>query len=135
MNPFDIGTIEGLDPESDILLSDFVTTDGIRTIKARDFSETSINAAGTIGTMHLTGDVTNNYDPNPDDNVHQTTFVYLIRENGELRIEHDHHVCGIFTLDVWRDLLREAGFEVNEEDWGEQVDTPSDVPIFACLKH
>jgi hypothetical protein len=75
--------------------------------------------------------IVNHYDTNPDDDTYESTFIYLIRENGKLRVEHDFHVCGLFTLDVWRKLLREAGFEVNEEGW---CDDTERLPVFACIK-
>jgi SAM-dependent methyltransferase len=74
--------------------------------------------------------VENNYDPNPKDQTYESTFVYLIRTKGKLRIEHDFHVCGLFALDVWRRLLGKAGFEVTEvknREFG-------DIPVFVCLK-
>jgi ubiquinone/menaquinone biosynthesis C-methylase UbiE len=75
--------------------------------------------------------IENNYDPDPEDTVYETTFVYLIREKGKLRIEHDFHTCGIFTIDTWREKLAEAGFEVTERDMvydGESYKT------FICVK-
>jgi SAM-dependent methyltransferase len=51
-------------------------------------------------------------DPDTEDTTFDCTFVYLIREKGELRIELDQHICGIFSLDTWEKVLAEAGFEV-----------------------
>ncbi|MBN2389403.1 MAG: class I SAM-dependent methyltransferase [Anaerolineae bacterium] len=59
--------------------------------------------------------IENNYDPDPTDDVYDGLILYLIRENGKLRIEPDHHPLGLFPLDVWRTTLREAGFEVHED--------------------
>jgi hypothetical protein len=42
------------------------------------------------------------------------TILYLIRDHGRLRIETDHWTMGIFTLDAWRHVLRETGFQVHE---------------------
>jgi len=55
------------------------------------------------------------YDPDPDDTTMETIFIYLIREKGELRIEEDRHITGLFPLQTWIDLMTEAGFEV--EKW------------------
>ena len=68
--------------------------------------------------------IENNYDPDPADDTFETTMVYLIRENRALSVEHDIHICGIFTLDVWRDVLRGAGFEFTEY--------PADSKVFNC---
>jgi len=75
--------------------------------------------------------IVNNYDPNPEDDTCESTFIYLIRENGKLRIEQDFHVCGLFTLDVWRKSLGEAGFGVYEEGRG---DDSKGLPLFVCIK-
>ncbi len=74
--------------------------------------------------------IENDYDPNPKDQTYESTFIYLIREKGKLRIEHDLHVCGLFGLDVWRKLLRKVGFRVFEHEdknWEE-------IPVFVCIK-
>lgn len=52
------------------------------------------------------------YDPDPNDTTFFGDFVYLLKEkDGTLQIEHDRHVCGLFSRDVWLWLLREVGFE------------------------
>jgi SAM-dependent methyltransferase len=75
--------------------------------------------------------VENSYDPNPEDDTYELTFIFLIREAGKLRIEHDFHICGLFTLDVWGRLLREAGFTVREEGWDQDT---QNLPVFVCAK-
>ncbi len=80
------------------------------------------------GEMDLTF-IENNYDPDPKDETFETTFVYLIRNKGRLRIEQDFHVCGLFGLHVWRGLLKKAGFELIEQDEGLE-----DIPVFVCVK-
>lgn len=75
--------------------------------------------------------IENSYDPHPGDDTSETTFVYLIRERGRLRIEHDFHDVGLFSLAAWREALREAGFEVHEQTarLGDQ-----ELPLFACVR-
>jgi len=58
--------------------------------------------------------VENVYDPDPTDEQYETTILYLIRDQGCLRIETDHWTMGAFSLDTWRRVLRESGFEVHE---------------------
>jgi len=82
------------------------------------------------GSMEITF-IENNHDPDPTDDTFETTMIYLIREQGKLRIEHDHHVCGTFTVDVWRDLLHRAGFKITEYPKGANV---FDSPSFVCVK-
>ncbi len=75
--------------------------------------------------------IENDYDPDPEDDTYEATIVYLIREDGKLRIEHDFHLCGLFSLDVWRRSLAEAGFEVREE--GRDGGYTKDLPTFVCV--
>lgn len=81
------------------------------------------------GDMDLTF-IENNYDPDPKDETFETTFVYLIRKKGKLRVEQDFHLCGLFSLSMWRRLLKKTGFEVIEE----QHEDSEDIPVFVCLK-
>ena len=50
------------------------------------------------------------YDPDPTDTVTETRMLYLIRTKGGLRVEEDRHLMGLFPLQTWLDLMREAGF-------------------------
>ena len=38
-----------------------------------------------------------------------------------VRVEHDHHTCGVFTEAIWRDLIARAGLELVDV---ETVDDP-----------
>lgn len=75
--------------------------------------------------------VENVYDPDPSDEHYETTTLYLIRDHGRLRIETDHWTMGVFSLDTWRGVLRETGFEVHEGRYrlGEDEYT-----VFACVR-
>ncbi len=73
------------------------------------------NKTNTVTRQHDDIDLTsieNYYDPNPDDTTYEMTFVYLIREKGQLSIETDHHVMGVFPLATWIEVLEEVGFAV-----------------------
>jgi hypothetical protein len=74
--------------------------------------------------------IENDYDPDPKDRTYEAAFVYLIRKKGRLEVEYDLHVCGLFGLDVWRKLLRRAGFKVTEVENRKF----GDIPVFVCLK-
>jgi SAM-dependent methyltransferase len=75
--------------------------------------------------------IENLYDVDPTDEQYETTVVYLIRDHGRLRIETDHWTMGIFSLDMWRHVLRDTGFQVHEGPYspGEQEYT-----VFAGVK-
>jgi SAM-dependent methyltransferase len=51
------------------------------------------------------------HDPDPGDTTTECIFLYFIREGGEVRIEQDRHVTGLFSLETWLGLMREAGFD------------------------
>lgn len=75
--------------------------------------------------------IENNFDPTPEDTEYEALMIYLIRENGQLRIEHDLHHLGLFPLDMWRRLLLEVGFEIHPAEYAE--DGKSFVE-FACVR-
>ena len=74
--------------------------------------------------------IENYYDPDPTDDIYDGLILYLIREDGKLRIEPDHHSLGIFPLDVWRVTLREIGSEVHEDLDQDREDGMT----FVCVK-
>lgn len=55
-------------------------------------------------------------DPN-EPSLLQSSFLFVITENGERRMELDHHTTGLFRVDTWRQLLEEAGFSVERLDY------------------
>lgn len=75
--------------------------------------------------------IENVYDPNPADEQYETTVIYLIRDHGRPRIETDHWTLGIFSLDTWRRVLRETGFEVHE---GRYRAAEDEYTVFTCVK-
>lgn len=84
---------------------------------------------------HRQGDIwitfiENNYDPDPTDTTRESTFVYLIRNRGQLRIETDRHVVGIFPRETWLTLLKETGFKVKRLD----NSTSEGYSVFVCLR-
>lgn len=75
--------------------------------------------------------VENTYDPDPTDEQYETTVVYLIRDHGRLRIETDRWTMGVFSLDTWRRVLCETGFEVHEGRYGAGEDAYT---VFTCVR-
>jgi SAM-dependent methyltransferase len=77
--------------------------------------------------------IENNYDPDPTDDTYEFTLVYLIREDGKLRVEVDRTATETFVPDaVWRALIREAGFGVYDATYIEGDGNPS--RLLACVK-
>ena len=75
--------------------------------------------------------IENNYDPDPSDTVYDALMMYLIRENGKLRIETDLHILGLFSIDTWRRFLQNTGFQIHEEAYIEDQKTYTE---FICRK-
>jgi SAM-dependent methyltransferase len=75
--------------------------------------------------------IENVYDPDPADEQYETTILYLIRDHGQLRIETDYWTMGLFSIDTWRSVLRETGFEVHE---GRYTAGEDEYTVFACVK-
>jgi SAM-dependent methyltransferase len=106
-----------------------------------EFTRESFRQNWTHSSSHSSGDVSityleNYYDPDPSGTIIEATFVYLIRQGGKLEIETDHHLCGIFGMEAWENLLTETGFEVEltqlmlKNDSGEE----EEYPLLVCLK-
>jgi SAM-dependent methyltransferase len=77
--------------------------------------------------------IENLYDPDPTDTTYEATMVFLIRCGGNLDIEADHHVCGIFSLDTWRNLIRDVGFTVKQLEF-KPSNEEKRYPMFVCIK-
>jgi SAM-dependent methyltransferase len=77
--------------------------------------------------------VENMYDPDPSDTYYESTFIYLIRKAGRLKIESDRHLGGLFPVDVWYDTLQAAGFSVRTVEY-EDPESGDDVPVVICVK-
>lgn len=55
--------------------------------------------------------IENQYDPLPGDGRFEATMLYLIRRAGQLQIETDRHLVGMFENEIWAALLEETGFQ------------------------
>jgi trans-aconitate methyltransferase len=52
------------------------------------------------------------YDPDPADSTYTVEYAYVLRDSdGDVQVEHDRHVEGLFSREVWMRLIEEAGFE------------------------
>jgi SAM-dependent methyltransferase len=51
------------------------------------------------------------WDPDPHDSTYTADYVFMLRSgDGTVAVEHDRHVCGLFTTSTWLRLLSETGF-------------------------
>lgn len=54
----------------------------------------------------------NNYVAANSRTTYEATLIYLIRSKGKLEIYNDRHILGLFKLETWLDLLKNAGFDI-----------------------
>ncbi|MFH1701393.1 MAG: class I SAM-dependent methyltransferase [Candidatus Zixiibacteriota bacterium] len=78
--------------------------------------------------------IENYYDPVPDDYCYEGNFIYLIRRSGELSIETDCHLLGLFKLATWMDLMTEVGLEVFKRESIIPTTDGEMIPILIGLK-
>ncbi len=75
--------------------------------------------------------IENNYDADPKYEIYESTLIFIIRENGKLRIETDNHTLGLFPSETWKRLLHQTGFTLSEYLYKEQNRT---YVTFGCVK-
>jgi SAM-dependent methyltransferase len=79
--------------------------------------------------------IENYYDPDPTDTSYEATFIYLIRVGGKLEVHTDRHLCGIFKLKTWLELLKATGFEVKQVKFTHSTFTKGEsYPMLICIK-
>lgn len=75
------------------------------------------------------------YDPDPNDSTYENVYIYLIRINGELSVEHDLHLCGMFEMAVWERLMKEVGFMSKADTFKHSTFSPGEeYPILIGFK-
>ncbi|MBA7523883.1 hypothetical protein ES705_16017 [subsurface metagenome] len=99
-----------------------------------------IKQNNTTHSTHSQGDteitfIENYYDPDPTDTSCEATFIYLIRVGGKLKVRTDRHLCGIFKLETWLELLKATGFKVKQEKFTHSPFTEGEsCPMLICIK-
>lgn len=78
-----------------------------------EFWENNFVYSGSRGDIDITV-FENDHIPDPAGTTYEATIVYLIRRSGALRIATDRHTVGMFSLDVWHQLLGELRLQVQE---------------------
>ncbi len=51
------------------------------------------------------------WDPDPADHTYITDFAYLLRVGEDVRVEHDRHICGLFSTDEWLTAMADEGLQ------------------------
>ena len=94
----------------------------------------------TISSTHSRDDtqitfIENSFDPDPQDDHFEMTFIYLVRKRGTLEIYTDSHLWGHFTMDAWLNLLKTTGFEVKKRKFAHSTYLEEEyLPMLVCLK-
>jgi SAM-dependent methyltransferase len=69
------------------------------------------------------------YDSDPSDSSYTVDFALLLREgSGPVRVDHDHHVFGLFSRNTWLHTLVSVGFTAGV------LEDPSGREVFLGLK-
>lgn len=61
------------------------------------------------------------YDPDESDTMYTAEYVLILREgSAPVRVEHEQHLCGLFSRPEWLGLLQDAGFisEIVHDQYG-----------------
>jgi hypothetical protein len=75
------------------------------------------------------------WDPDPGDTTYVSDMVYLIKdEGGNVQIEHDRHILGIFPRQIWLKLLTQAGFQPKTISFEHSQIEPGTCEVFVCRK-
>jgi hypothetical protein len=75
------------------------------------------------------------WDPDPTDTTYVADFAYLLREDGQpTRCAYDRHVFGLFSREVWLNLLHEVGFQATVRPLEHSEVPPGSAEVFVAVK-
>jgi SAM-dependent methyltransferase len=81
--------------------------------QTRDIFQPSTDHGGSDGEDRGLRFMEWSYDPDETDTTYTVEYVYLLREgNQPAQVEHEQHICGLFSRAEWTELLQEVGFRV-----------------------
>jgi len=81
--------------------------------QTRDIFQPSTDHGGSDGEDRGLRFMEWSYDPDENDTTYTVEYVYLLREgNQPAQVEHEQHICGLFSRAEWTSVLEEAGFQV-----------------------
>lgn len=64
------------------------------------------------------------WDPDPTDSRYTVDYAFVLRDaDGSVRVEHDRHVEGVFSIGQWHDWFAAAGLSVtsSRDPWNRDV--------------
>lgn len=75
------------------------------------------------------------YDPDPADSTYLSDMVYVLRDaDGEVRVEYDQHVAGLFGYQDWLRWIEEAGFQATAIPFEHSQVKPGSTYVFLGVK-
>lgn len=75
------------------------------------------------------------WDPDPNDTTYTVDYVCVLRSgNGEVSVEHDRHLEGLFSRNDWLRWLGEAGFAARVLPFDHSELEPGEYEVFVCTK-
>ena len=80
---------------------------------AETFQNNNFAYTGEKEGVHVTL-LENNYSNPFRPNTYEATFMYLIRQQGELTIQTDHHVLGLFSQATWAKVFDDAALTMQK---------------------
>jgi SAM-dependent methyltransferase len=78
--------------------------------------------------------IENYYDPDTSDTWYEANFIYLIRRSGDLTIETDCHLLGLFDMKTWQEVLRDVACEVHQTTSPQFKAAGKKIPILIGVK-
>ena len=82
-----------------------------RVVADRNRVETHVDGDRTVTIVEL------HHDPDPADNTCEMLLLFVIRQNGDVSVELDRHVCGAFDIEDFVAAVEGAGFDAVVEPW------------------
>jgi SAM-dependent methyltransferase len=75
------------------------------------------------------------WDPDPHDSTYIVDFAYLLREgDGNVRSQHDRHICGIFGREDWIRIISEVGFHARALPFEHSEIEPGSCDVFLGVR-
>jgi Methyltransferase domain len=75
------------------------------------------------------------WDPDPGDSTYAVEYAYLLREaDGDVRVEHDRHLEGLFSRAEWLRILEQVGFRAEAVPIEHSELEPGSYEVFVASK-
>ncbi len=75
------------------------------------------------------------WDPDPTDQTCVTHYTYMLRDqNGEVQVEHEHQIEGLFSRSLWLELMQNTGFKASSTPLIHSEIEPGSHEVFIGVK-